>query len=144
MSPRIGSPCRALLLAISLASCGDDSICGELNDGFACDDCPAELARCEFDGVVVTEPSCETCEARVTLYQELRDRGSKATLEEIEAGIVCEVVEGSTAGRSALPAQKLTAGAVEGRTPLHQAQVTGIDPNPKSRASSPSGPRARR
>lgn len=81
-----------LLLGVSLAGCGDDSICGELQ-GFACEDCPYELARCEFDGVVVTEPSCDTCNARRTLYEELCDRGSEATPEEVEAGIHCEVVE---------------------------------------------------
>lgn len=100
MSLRISSSrwARLLLLAVSLASCGDDSVCGELEGSF-CDDCLTGLARCEFDGVVVTEPSCETCQARMALYQKLCELGSEATVEEVEAGMECEVVESSTAGR---------------------------------------------
>lgn len=82
-----------LVVATLVVGChGGGPVCREL-EGAVCLQCAGEWTRCAFDGVEVTEQSCEGCEARFALLEELCASGSEATAEEVEAGMVCETVE---------------------------------------------------
>jgi len=79
------------ILALSVA-CSDGALC-DANEGTFCNQCFGEMVTCGFEGVEVTEQSCEGCQARAALYEELCETGSTATVEEVEAGMVCEEVD---------------------------------------------------
>lgn len=88
----------AFLLALGCAitsACGkaDGQILCDEVEGRICYDCYGPVVRCTFEGVEVTERSCEGCQARVALYLKLCEMGSTATVEEVEAGMVCEEVD---------------------------------------------------
>jgi len=90
MHPRTLAP---VVVVLSMATVRCDrpavAVCDGL-EGIGCDDCYGELTRCEFDGVEVTEQSCEGCQARLALLQELCASGSEATVAEVDAGMTCE------------------------------------------------------
>jgi hypothetical protein len=56
------------------------------------------VVRCSFDGVEVTEESCGDCQARSALYLKLCEEGSTATPDEVEDGMICEVVDTGSQG----------------------------------------------
>jgi hypothetical protein len=77
-----------------LIACGDldrTPVC-HANDGRGCDDCLTGTVTCSFEGVEVTEPSCEDCQARMALYDALCEAGSTATVSEVDDEAVCEGV----------------------------------------------------
>ena len=59
-------------------------------EGWLCGSCAGPTVTCSFDGVEVTAPSCNGCQARRGLIGALCDSGSAATLEEAEEGMVCD------------------------------------------------------
>jgi hypothetical protein len=81
----------ALTLCFGSACKGPETLCNA-NEGEICHDCPGEAVTCSFEGVEATERSCEECQARWALYHELCEAGSEATVEEVEAGMLCEAV----------------------------------------------------
>ena len=85
---------RILMMGSLLVGCsdpGEPTVC-EL-EGMGCDDCFTSNHECEYEGVVVVEPSCNGCQARFELYRELCERGNTDTLQEVDAGMVCSDVE---------------------------------------------------
>ena len=77
---------------IVVVGCSDsESVCGKAAEQ-ACPECLDGVVTCSFDGVEVTEPSCDGCQARTGLYDELCEAGSTATVSEVDEGMVCEEV----------------------------------------------------
>jgi hypothetical protein len=78
-----------LLLGASwfLTACGPDGVCQGI--GY-CPDCGGPEVTCTFGGLQVTEPSCDGCQARRSLYEALCDAGSEVSLEEVTASMVCD------------------------------------------------------
>lgn len=86
---------------LTTAGCGgareeEPTVCAP--EGVACFECAGYPTRCEYDGVEVTIRSCQDCQARVALYEELCADGVEMSLAEIDPEIVCEVVEEPTEG----------------------------------------------
>ncbi len=84
----------AVVLSLASLSCdaGPVPVCDGL-EGMGCDDCYDGTTRCAFDGVEVTERSCQGCQARVGVLQEMCASGSELTVAEIDAGMTCAPVE---------------------------------------------------
>lgn len=85
-------------LLLGLLSCREDPT--EAAEGTVCDtsrwpdcdSCYGSLYRCEYEGVEVTEQSCNGCQAEARLYQELCDSGSDALISDIDPETVCVIV----------------------------------------------------
>ena len=74
-------------LLITCSSPSEPAVC-EL-DGLVCNAGFTSDHQCEYEEAIVAEPSCNRCQARLGLYEELCDQGSTETLQEVGAGIVC-------------------------------------------------------
>jgi len=94
-------PLLAVLFAFHAVGAGcngrKDQVCVELEE-LACNDCPYELTRCEFDGFEATEPSCEECQASREVLWQLCATGSEVTTDAFLEGLTCEPVDTGVTG----------------------------------------------
>jgi hypothetical protein len=85
---------RAFLLLL-VAGCPpvEEADACHLPNGFGCAECFSGWYTCAYEGVEATAASCEGCQARWAVIDELCAQGNTDSLEAIEAGTVCVEVD---------------------------------------------------
>ena len=70
------------------------TVCDHADEFQACPECDDGETTCTFEGTSVTRNSCQECQARGALFQQLCDDDADTGAADVEAGTTCTTVPG--------------------------------------------------